>query len=275
MLEQPTGVLIAQDAGDIPDLPFPPQLSPDAAAIQVICDVFAFDFIAKGVVDFADDGLFGGVVEEGFDGASAVLLFEEGELGGRQRFGAGDFEAIRKLIEAVPAVGDVAGEFVVVEEFAHLFAGAVADFFAFPFGDGKHDGEDEAADMALGGDGFAAEIDDVKADAVLVAVFKGTDAVADVAAEAVEFGDDEVLNVAGGETVHEEFAAVALANGDGAGGVGVAKDEMGTDGEEVGFEFGVFEGAAFLEFEGVVLFVGGDAAIDGGGLHRWLTIGDG
>lgn len=258
---------------NVPGLPLFTHLSPEAAAVQVFCDVFELAFGPVGLGDPADDELFGDVGAEGFLGPTAVGLFERGEFGGGDMAGlAENGMAIGKGVEAIQAVGNVATKEVVIEEFSDLFAGAVADFFAFPFGDGKHDGEDEAPDVALGGDGFAAEVHDMKADAVLVAKFEGADAIADVAAQAIELGDNQMVNAAGGEAVHQEASTIAIADGNGPGGIGVGKDMLGGDGEF--FEAGIFDGAFFLEFEGIVLFIGGNAAIDGGARHCGLRIAD-
>ena len=250
------------------DLPVASQFSLESALVQVVGNVLALAAVLHGLIHPEDDGLLGWVVHELFDGPAAMELFQGGEVGGGDGLGLDELKAIGELIMTVLAVRNVAGELVLLEQAAHLLGGAVTDLGAFPFGHGQQHGEDHAADVALGGDGLAAEVHDVQGDVVLLAEFQDADAVADVASQAVELGDDEMFHAASAEPVHQQASAVAFQDRDAAGGVGIGKDE-GVFHDEA-FHAGVIEDAAFLEFQGIVLLVGGDTAIDGGefGIHR-------
>jgi hypothetical protein len=91
-----------------------------------------------------------------------------------------------------------------------------------------------------------------------------------VAAEPIDFEDDEMGDGGGGgnvalefDGVEEELAAGAFVERDAAGDVFVPEDVFVRKGEA--FEEAIGAGFLDLDGEGVVLFVGGDAAVEGGG----------
>jgi hypothetical protein len=248
-----------EDGIDLADVPAGfAVLGGDAGVIADLADLMESAAVVAKVFHLADEDLLAGVGNQflGEGGPGRVGFERDGtEAGG----------TIGKGVTAIVAKGDVAGQLMALEEGAHLLGGAVSDFFNFPFGDGEKDGEDEAAEVALGGDGLAAEIDNVEGDAMVFEEFEDGEGIADVAAQAVEFGDDQVFDIAKLEAVEESTAAGAFAHGDAPGGIVIAEVEVVGRGEA--FELEVLGAAVLLEFEGIILLVGGDAAVDGSGFR--------
>jgi hypothetical protein len=247
-----------EDAGDVAALPGGfGGFGGDGACVEVVSD--GFEAVAGGAQGLhEEDGLDLGVVVD------EVVLLLAG-FGG----GAGDGQAGF-------AVGDGAGAEVFAAHVFHGVGGAFANGFAFPLGHGAEDGEDEFALDAGGGEVFAAAIGDVEGDAEVVELFVGVEEKGGGAVEAIEFGDDEVGDgVADGSLVLDEVEELASARALVEwffGGFGVLKCELGGEGEV--FVGDVALGALELGFEGVFLFVGGDAGVEGGGGGRGFHIAD-
>jgi len=267
------GVTAQQHAADVAAGPGLALLGPGAAVVHGGGD----GGVAHGDRGEAVNGLGGGGAQIGHEldefllgvvaiqllaGDGAVVLDKRRQLGGAQCFGAGMGGAIGKRILAVEAEWHVAGQLAGVELVVHALLGAIADLAQLPLGDGEQHGDDELAHVPLGGHGIAAKVSDVEDDPVFFAVFQHAQGIADIAAEAVDFGDDKVFDVTQPQPVHERAAAVTFGHGDAAAGVRIGKGQPFTDGQTL--EGGVVIDALLLQGERSVLMIGGDAAIDGG-----------
>jgi|GEM_PF-5211189 len=152
----------------------------------------------------------------------------------------------------------------------HFVLDAGADHGALEIGEGGEHLEHQLAHRAAGSKGIAAHIDDMERDAKIIEKLGRVEEVAGVATQAVQLGEDDVLDgiLRPGQMAdggRQARAPGALEEFDRAGSVGVRKRAMRVvTGEEIAFEAQIIIDPGLLGVERRVLLGGGDATIDEG-----------